>query len=100
MTAVVQFVTAWAVLGGNREDYASASQAVSELADIGSPTREETTASLILFGLLVAPFAPTLLGALKPRASKAKQPVPGADRVADSWPFPVAASDVTVSELL
>lgn len=64
MTAVVQFVIAWAVLGANRDDYEPASRAISELAAIGSPTRGAMSASLILFGLLVATFAPTLFRAL------------------------------------
>ncbi len=64
IAAVAQFVTVWAVLGANRDDYDPMSQAISELAEVGSPTRQAMTASLILFGLLVTPFAEAVRGAL------------------------------------
>lgn len=65
VTGVVQFVAAWAVLGAIRDGYDPSSQAISELAEVGSPTRTAMTTSLILFGLLVAAFVPTLLRALR-----------------------------------
>ncbi len=64
IAGVTQFVTVWVVLGANRDGYSPASQAISELAEAGSSTRAAMTASLILFGLLAAPFAPTLTRAL------------------------------------
>lgn len=64
MTAVVQFVAAWAVLGAIRDNYDPMFRTISELAEVGSPTRGVMTSSLILFGLLLAPFALTLWRAL------------------------------------
>lgn len=64
IAAVAQFVTAWAVLGLNRDGYDPTSRAISELAELGSPTRGAMTVSLIAFGLLVAPLARTLLRVL------------------------------------
>ncbi|MFN2556082.1 MAG: DUF998 domain-containing protein [Nitriliruptorales bacterium] len=64
IAAVAQFVTTWAVLGATRDGYEPMSQAISELAEMGSPTRVPMTASLILFGLLLAPFVTTLRRAL------------------------------------
>jgi hypothetical protein len=64
------FVGAW-VAGGvlRRDGYSPVSQAISQLARIGSPARPLMTAGFVAFGLLVPAYAGGLRAVLGPRAA-------------------------------
>lgn len=66
VVGVAQFLATWTVLAVVLEEHDPVHDAISELAALGAPHRPVMTASLILFGLLVAPFAPLLWRALAP----------------------------------
>ena len=54
------FVAAWAVCGWAREDYSPINDAISRLAEVGSPRREWMTAGFAAFGIGVPIYARAL----------------------------------------
>lgn len=53
----IAYVATWAVAGGVRSGYDPVGQAISELAEVGAPTRPAMTAAFVVFGLAGLPFA-------------------------------------------
>ncbi|MGI9015772.1 MAG: DUF998 domain-containing protein [Euzebya sp.] len=60
----VAYVLTWAVLGAIRPGYDPPSQAISELAEMGSATGPYMSAAFVVFGLAAIPFAVALRSSL------------------------------------
>ena len=60
IAAPTAFVTAWLVGGLQAEDYSALSDAISDLAREGEPTRPLMTAGMVAFGVLLPVWAPVL----------------------------------------
>lgn len=60
IAAPTAFITAWSVAGLRAEDYQPLTDAISDLAREGEPTRGLMTAGLVAFGALLPVWAPVL----------------------------------------
>lgn len=60
----VAFVAAWSILGAGRSGYSPVQDPISELAEVGAPSRAAMTAGLVAFGAGVGAYAPALHAAL------------------------------------
>jgi hypothetical membrane protein len=54
------FVAAWAVLGSGREGYSPVVDAISQLAEVGAPTRPKMTTAMILDGVGITTYGISL----------------------------------------
>ncbi len=60
----VAFVGAWSLAGLSADHYSAVHNAISELAEIGAPTRAAMTAGFVVFGLAVPVYSQALRAAL------------------------------------
>ena len=96
------FVVSWLVAGDVRSGYDPRAQAISELAELGSPTRWIVTLGLIVFGVLTVAFAPSVGRVLRAGAAAVAVAVNGAATVMIAL-FPCTAgcpgADASASDL-